>query len=314
MNPLNKKEIGRTGVNVTSLGLGGGGIGGLYTLVPERQAVSTVSKALELGIKYFDTAPLYGSGKSETAIGKAISGKKQSDELTISTKVGYLISDELTSYDFTSRAVQNSFENSLHRLGLKRVDIIFIHDPVDHYRDAITEAYPKLQELKSQGLLSAIGVGMNEWEMEERFAREGNFDCFLLAGRYTLLDQSALNSFLPLCEEKGISVIIGGPFNSGILASDLSEGAKYNYENAPKEILAKARRINEICQKYGVPLKAAALQFVLAHPSVASVLSGARSPEEITENFEMIQFPIPAEVWRTLSEQGLIHSQAPLPK
>ncbi len=213
------QKIGDTGLSVSRIGLGGGGIGGLYTPVSEQQAVDTVLKAFDLGITYLDTAPLYGMGKSEIAIGKAIA-KHKPERLTISTKVGILPSGDSIKYDFGREGILKSFESSLTRLGLDRIDIAFIHYPEDHYDEALANAYTALLELKSQGRIRAIGVGMNQWQMEERFAREGSFDCFLLAGRYTLLDQSAISTFLPLCLEKGISVILGGPFNSGILASD----------------------------------------------------------------------------------------------
>lgn len=312
MNPLERREIGKTGVFVSSLGLGGGGIGGLYTSVSETQAVSTVLKALDLGVSYIDTAPLYGLGKSETAVGKAIEQRKRMS-FVISTKVGILISGNSTVYDFTEEGVMKSFQRSLQRLGLESVDIVFIHDPVNYYTDVVSKAYSCLRDLKSRGLCRAIGVGMNEWEMEQRFAMERDFDCFLLAGRYTLLDQSSLRSFLPLCQKKGIGVIMGGPFNSGILASDLSGDAKYDYASASEDILLRARQINDVCAGYGVPLKAAALQFVLAHPAVTSVLTGARSPEEITENFEMIQYPIPDKMWIALLERDLIDPRSYVP-
>jgi len=308
-----RSEVGKTGVFVSKLGLGGGGIGGLYNPVPQEQAIGTVTHALELGISYLDTAPLYGLGKSEIAVGKALD-RRNSEDFVISTKVGILISDQSTTYDFSGDAIRKSFESSLLRLGLKKVDIVFIHDPVDHYKEALTKAYPVLRELKSRGIIRAIGVGMNEWEMEERFAKEGEFDCFLLAGRYTLLDQTALSSFLLLAQKKGISIILGGPFNSGILASDLSEDTKYNYTAAPQEILNKARRISKVCNSFNVPLKAAALQFPLAHPAITSVLSGARSSEEITENVEMIQYPIPKEMWEELIKLQLIDPRSPIPE
>jgi len=216
-------------------------------------------------------------------------------------------------FDFSRDGVLRSLESSLQRLKLDRVDILLLHDPDTHYDQAMQEAYPTLRELRSQGVVEAIGAGMNQWEMLLRFAKEGDFDCFLLAGRYTLLEQGALPQFLSYCREKGISVIIGGPYNSGILASDLTEGAKYNYRDAPPEVLAKARRIKTICDQHGVPLKAAALQFVLAHPAVAAVIPGARTPQEVEENFRLLQHPIPAALWQDLKREGLLEATAPTP-
>ena len=186
-----------------------------------------------------------------------------------------------------------SIESSLERLGVSSFDILFIHDPDDHYQEAISETYPTLANLRDSGRVRAIGAGMNQWEMELRFAQEGDFDCFLLAGRYTLLDQGALDAFYPYCQENRISVIAGAPFNNGILASDLRQGAIYDSWVAPAPILEKARRIAR-CSRHGVPLKAAALQFILAHPIIASVIPGARTPMEMEENAGMIRRPIPA--------------------
>jgi D-threo-aldose 1-dehydrogenase len=193
------------------------------------------------------------------------------------------------------------------------VDIVFIHSPDNHYPEAITEAYPQLAELRAQGVVKAIGVGITQWQMALRFAQEGDFDCFLLASRYTLLEQTALPVFLPYCEKHNISVIIGGPYNSGILASKLQPSAKYDYHDAPPKILAKARRIKAICDRFNVPLKAAALQFVLAHPTVASVIPGSSYPGHMEENFQMVQHPICRELWDTLRNEGLISPQAPTP-
>jgi D-threo-aldose 1-dehydrogenase len=313
LNPLEKVQIGRTGLEVTKLGLGGGSIGGLYFPVSDSQAQATVREALKLGINYIDTAPLYGLGKSESTIGQALAGVPRST-FVISTKVGRLISgDGSIRFDFTRKGIMNSLDSSLSRLGLNNVDIVYIHDPDNHYETSKTEAYSALSDLKSRGEIKAIGVGMNQWEMELVFAREIKVDCFLLAGRYTLLEQGALPEFLPECESRKISVIVGGPFNSGILASNLDEGAKYEYENASIEILRKARRIDAICRRHNVALKAAALQFILAHPAVASVIPGSRSPEEVRENFEMVKHQIPSELWRDLIQEGLLTPETPVP-
>jgi D-threo-aldose 1-dehydrogenase len=204
-------------------------------------------------------------------------------------------------------------EETLKRLGLDRIDIAFIHDPDDHHEQAINEAFPTLAELRSQGVISAIGAGMNQWEALADFARRGDFDCFLLAGRYTLLDQSGLDELLPLCEEKQISIMLGGPYNSGILASDLGAGTTYFYQETPKEVLDKARQIKTVCDRYQVPLKAAALQFGLAHPAVAATIPGARSPQEVEENIKMSSYPIPTDLWAELKSDGFLPEQAQVP-
>ena len=216
-------------------------------------------------------------------------------------------------FDWSRDGVMRSLEESLQRLGMDRIDIALLHGPQDHYEAAIGEAYPALADLRSQGVITAIGAGMNEWEMPARFAREADFDCFLVAGRYTLLDQSALAEFLPLCQEKGISVILGGPYNSGILASDLSPDATYQYAKAPSEILHRARRIKSVCDLYGVPLNAAALQFGLAHPAVASTIPGVRSSSEVENNARAASHSVPKALWEDLKNQGLLDENAPTP-
>ena len=191
------------------------------------------------------------------------------------------------------RGALRSFQSSLDRLGLDRVDILYIHDPDDHYDRAVADTVPVLLELKAQGRVKAIGAGMNQWQMELAFARQGHFDCFLLAGRYTLLDQTALPEFLPYCVEHGISVVAGGPYNSGILAVGPREGATFNYRAASAEMMDKARRVAAVCERHRVPLRAAALQFILAHPAIASVIPGARSVAEVEENVALVEHPIP---------------------
>ncbi len=326
-NPLSSVEIRTTGVRVTRVGLGGAPLGGLYVDVGVEAAAETVLKAHELGVHYFDTAPLYGSGGSELAYREALR-QLDRDSYTISTKVGRVLkpvdappqSEQFMNlpalepvFDFSRDGVLRSLEDSLERLGLDRIDIALIHDPDDHYEQAIGEAYPALAELRSQGVVGAIGAGMNQWQMLADLAREGDFDCFLLAGRYTLLDRSALAELLPLCVEKDIGIILGGPYNSGILASDLSASATYDYMAAPPEVLSQTRSIKAICDRHDVPLKAAALQFGLAHPAVVSTIPGARSTTEVAENLEMAVFSIPADLWTELREAGLIPREAPTP-
>ena len=324
MNPLDTAEIGSTGVRVTRIGLGGAPLGGNLVLVTDEEAVQIVRRALDLGIRYFDTAPLYGLGKSEGFYGEVLPGLDRAT-FALSTKVGRVL-DPVDSpapgpwvnppslapvFDFSRDGIMRSFEESLERLGLDRIEMLLIHDPEGRYEQAIGEAYPTIADLRSQGMVKAIGAGMNEWQMLARFAQEGDFDCFLLAGRYTMLDQSGLAEFLPLCEEKGISVVLGGPYNGGILASDLSPSSTFNYKIAAPEVLARARALKAVCDRHAVPLKAAALQFGLAHPAVAATIPGPASVEELEENFRMAQYPIPDDLWAELRHEKLISSNAP---
>ena len=328
MDPLELRQIGTTGVSVTRLGLGGAPMGGLFTTAGAQTADATIRRGYELGIRFFDTAPLYGRGKSERFYGQGLGGFDR-DSYTLSSKVGRVLDpnesasgeDDLyvevppydVVFDFSRDGVLRSVEESIERLGLDRLDIALIHDPDDHWEQAIGEAYPALAELRSQGVVGAIGAGMNQWEMEARFAREGDFDCFLLAGRYTLLDHSGLEELLPLCEQKQISVILGGPYNSGVLASDLGPETTYFYQRTPPEVLETARRIKTVCDRYDVPLKAAALQFGLAHPAVAATIPGPRNPTEVEENVALTGFDIPRDLWSELKAEGLITEAAPTP-
>ena len=328
MDPLELRQIGTTGVSVTRLGLGGAPMGGLFTTVGAQTAAATVRRGYELGIRFFDTAPLYGRGKSERFYGQGLGGFDR-DSYTLSSKVGRVLDPNESAsgeddiyvevppydivFDFSRDGVLRSVEESIKRLGLDRLDIALIHDPDEHWEQAIGEAYPTLADLRSQGVVGAIGAGMNQWEMEARFAREGDFDCFLLAGRYTLLDHSGLEELLPLCEQKQISVILGGPYNSGVLASDLGPETTYFYQRTPPEVLEKARRIKTVCDRYDVPLKAAALQFGLAHPVIAATIPGPRSPAEVEENVALTGFDIPADLWSELKAEGLIPEAAPTP-
>lgn len=343
MNPLNKTEIGHSQLRVTKLGFGGAPIGGDRAEVSEEDAISSIRHALELGITYFDTAPLYGHGKSERFYGLSLSQVPR-ESFVLSTKVGRVLNpvsapenmapsgfinpDPFTPvYDYSRDGVMRSLDESLKRLKLDRIDIAMIHDPDEfdsarpggdfrkpvHYNTAINETFPALEALRSDGVIKAIGVAMNQWQALVRFAKDADFDCFLLAGRYTLLDHSALNELLPLCTEKQISVVLGGPYNSGILASDLSPGAQYFYANASQEVLQRARRINTICERHDVPIKAAALQFGLAHPAVAATIPGSRNRSEVEDNFVMAGFQIPNEMWEEIRHEGLIPDDAPTP-
>ena len=329
MNPTDKVRLGRTELAVTRMGMGGAALGGLYEEVSDASARAAVEAALALGISYFDTAPLYGHGLSERRMGEVLRGRTR-NEFVLSTKVGRLLvpapPSEIKSiwfknpapfepvFDFSYDAVMRCVEESLRNLGLDRIDILFIHDPDDHYEQAIRGAYPALQKLRSEGAVTAIGAGMNQPEMPARFAREGDFDCFLLAGRYTLIDHSGLAELLPLCMLKNISIVIGGPYNSGILAGGAISESKFDYKNAPADVLEKVRRVEQVCAHHSVPLKAAALQFPLAHPAVASVIPGARSAAEVEESFRLMTAPIPADFWSELKAEQLLPPEAPVPR
>lgn len=328
MNPLETVRIGKTKLKVTRLGFGCAPLGGLFHDMAETEASATVRHALDLGLNFLDTAPLYGHSKSELRLGRALSDRDKKS-LVIATKVGRLLVPELKQkvesiwfenlpplkpvFDFSYDGVMRSWEESVRRLNLERIDILHIHDPEDHYDEAMKGAYPALARLRSERAISAISVGTNHAEPLVRFAHDGDFDCFLLANRYTLLDQTGLRELLPLCAQKQISVIIGAPYNSGILAMGAQPGAKFEYMNASPEILKKVGAIEKICARYGVPLKAAALQFPLAHPAVASVIPGARSVAEVEENFRMVGLPVPRDFWNELMRSGILPEEGPLP-
>ena len=338
-----KQEIGGQGLEVTQLGMGGAALGNLYAVVDENGAAETIASAYTAGIRYFDTAPLYGNGRSEHRLGSELSRYRR-DEFVISTKVGYSLVPRTAEeppespfvnvppldkeFDFSRDAVLRSFEESLKRLQTDYIDILFIHDPdegisiqpdfddpysVSHFSWAMDQVYPALDELRAQKVVKAVGAAMNQWQMLHDFAVEGDFDCFLLAGRYTLLEQEPARRFLPLCEEKGIRIVIGGPYNSGILATGAVEGAYYNYLPATPEVLDRTRRIQHVCARHNVSLQAAALQFPFGHPSIASVIPGARSAAEIEANVGFFEEAIPDDFWTDLRDQSLVAEEVPLP-
>lgn len=314
MKATDTRQIGRTALRVTRLGLGGVFLA--MDADPD-EADALIDRAAALGVRYFDTAPMYGNGESERRYREPLARLDRS-EFVVSTKVGRRLQEDAGGsepwyFDFSRDGALRSFESSLERLGVDHIDILLVHDPDDHEEQALKEAFPALIELREQGLVTAIGAGMNYWEMELRFARELPLDCFLLAGRYTLLEQGALAEFLPYCEANGISVIAGGPYNSGILASDLGDSASYNYRAAPPEMLERARAINAVCDRHDVPLKAAALQFILAHPALAAVIPGAASVGEVEENVRMVETSIPSALWSELKDAGLLDPSAPTP-
>jgi D-threo-aldose 1-dehydrogenase len=321
-----RTRLGRTPLDVTRLGLGTAPLAGLYEAVAEDQALEVIERAWEAGIRHFDTAPLYGHGLAELRLGKALRGKPR-DEFVLASKVGRLLRADAPPepgqsfrgtppvnpvFDFTYDGVMRSVQESLERLQLERIDILHIHDPDDHYAEALHGAYKALDHLRSEGLIKAVGAGMNQAEMLARFAREGNFDCFLLAGRYTLLDQVALDDLLPISIERGIGIIGAGVYNSGILA-DPKPGAHYNYVAAPDALLERARKIQTVCSRHGVPLKAASIQFPLGHPAVACIVVGCRSAAQLDESIEMFEAVIPPSLWQDLQAEGLLRGDAPTP-
>lgn len=326
-------KVGRNEVPVARLGFGGAAIGGLYTAVADEAAVATVDAAWDTGVRYFDTAPHYGLGLGEQRLGRALAGRPRS-EYTISTKVGRLIESNpdpdaaakrdpdgfdlpatlRRRWDFSRDGVRRSLDDSLRRLGLDRVDLVLLHDPDNHREDAFAQAYPALHELREQGVVDAIGVGMNQWQMLADFVRETDVDVVLLAGRYTLLDQSALDELLPLCAGRGVAVLIGGAFNSGLLATPRPRpGATYDYAAAAPELIARAERIADVCERHGATLPQAALAFPLAHRAVAGILVGARSPEEALANAALVDAPVPDALWADLVAEGLLRADAPTP-
>ena len=314
---------------MTRLGLGCAPLAGMYGDLSEEQATEVVRRALALGLNLIDTAPHYGSGKSERRVGVALQGVPR-DSYVLATKVGRVLEpagDEDRGqdifdnpppfkpvFDFSYDGVMRSFEESLQRLGLDRVDILHIHDPDDHYDQAIAGAYPAIDKLRSEGVISGVSAGMNQWEMLSRFAQAGDFDCFLLAGRYSLLEQDAMDELLPLCLEKNIGIIAGGTYNSGILAKGgVGQEAKYNYGDAPPAVVDKARRLMEVSERHDVDIKAAASQFALAHPAITTIVPGTRRPERVVENFDLLGVDIPAAYWEELKAEELIRSDAPVP-
>ena len=339
MKPDTTRPLGQTGLAVCQMGFGAAPLGNLYAEFSDEEARATVSSAYDAGIRLFDTAPLYGYGLSEHRIGDALRWQPR-DSYVLATKIGRLLRPEDPAridgglfkrtlpfapvYDYSYDGVMRSVEDSLQRLALQRIDILLIHD-VDHWThgDAATVdryfaevmegGYRAMAKLREEGAIAAIGAGVNEWEMCQRFAEAGDFDCFLLAGRYTLLEQESLNSFLPLCVERGISIIIGGPLNTGILATGAVEGAYYNYAPAPPEIMERVAAIEAVCRRHDVPLATAALQFPLHHPAVSTVIPGARTPLEIARNVETFAIDVPAELWAELKAGGLLREDAPTP-
>ena len=292
MTQMIQRPVGKTGLQVSIFGLGAAPLAGLYREVPESQAAETIHTALDAGVTLIDTAPKYGSGLSELRLGQALADVPRR-QFTLATKVGYLVQpDGGLAPDFSRDGVLRSLEASLNRLQLETIDILHIHDPDRHYAEAIGEAYPALDELRRQGVIKAVSVGINRWPMLEDFIRDGDFDCFMLAGRYTLLEQGAL-ALLDRCAERGIGILLAGVYNSGILASGPVSGAKYNYREAPPEIMQKVESLDALCQRHGVSLQAASVQFPLGHPAISSLVIGCSSPDRIGTNLRYLETEIP---------------------
>jgi D-threo-aldose 1-dehydrogenase len=311
--PLPTTPIGRTGITVARLGLGTAPLGNWHTPTSDEQAVAVVRAALAAGMNLVDSAPLYGAGLAERRLGAAIADLPR-ERVVISTKVGRLVQpDGGVIFDFSRDGVLRSHEASLKRLGVDRIDVLLIHDPDDHERQALDEAFPALAELRAQGAIGAIGAGMNQWQMLADFARNADFDCFLLAGRYTLLEQTSLE-FLELCRTRGIGVFLGGVFNSGILATGPRPGAKFQYEDAPPAVLERAGHIEAVCRRHDVPLATAALQFAAAHPAVTALVVGGVTALEVETNRRALTSAIPGQLWDELRAEGLIHPEAPAPQ
>ena len=334
---IEERRLGETQIELTTLGLGGAPLGNFQTPVDEDGALATIDLAYQSGVRYFDVAPQYGHGLAEHRFGHILR-RYSRESYILASKVGRLcIPDANVARDglfrdplpfrlqdiYTRDAILRSIDDSYQRLGIVEIDILYIHNidsalhPPDElealFKQAMNEAFPTLAELRDQGVIKAIGVGNNYTDMCERFARAGDFDCFLLAGRYTLLEQGPLETFFPLCAERGIGIVVGGPYNSGILATGSIPGAYYNYLPATEEVKDRVRVIEKVCAEFKVPLAAAALQFPLAHPIVASVIPGSRTPTELTTNLAAFRQDIPPEFWVKLRDKELIDQRSPLP-
>ncbi|WFE65412.1 aldo/keto reductase [Micromonospora sp. WMMD714] len=314
----------RATVRLTELGFGGAQGGNLYRATTDEEFAAAVDTAWEGGLRYYDTAPHYGLGLSERRIGAALRSRPR-DEYVVSTKVGRLLvpspsdahrrdpegfdvaADHRRVWDFSRDGVLRSLESSLARTGLDRVDVVYLHDPDDHWEQAATEAVPALVELRDQGVVGAIGAGMNQSHLLTRFVRETDVDVVMCAGRYTLLEQGALADLLPTAEERGVGVVVAGVYNSGLLSRDRPPAdATYNYQQAPPELIDRARRIADVCGSYGVTLPQAALAFVRRHPAVVSTVVGLRTAAQVTQNLSRSDADVPAALWPALRAAGLL--------
>jgi D-threo-aldose 1-dehydrogenase len=340
MNPHETRILGKSGVPLSQLGFGGAGIGELFVKVDEATAAATLAAAWDEGIRYFDTAPYYGSGLSEIRTGRALDSKPRGD-FVLSTKVGRWFfppanPDQYQApgwvgglrfahvHDYSYDGIMRAYEQSHMRLGINRIDLLVIHDldfwfhktekKVNAYLDQLfTSGWRALDELRSHGLIRGIGAGINEVGMIPRFLDMFDLDFFLLALRYTLMEHETLKEELPYCQRRDVGIVIGGVFSSGITATGAVPGAKYNYADATPEVMEKVRRIEAVCKAHDVPLAAAALQFPLGHPSVAAVIPGAIHPDHVRKNVANFRHAIPASLWSDLKTEKLIAGDAPTP-
>ncbi|MCP5433311.1 MAG: aldo/keto reductase [Alphaproteobacteria bacterium] len=339
MDEIARRRIGTTDLKVTEVGFGGAALGNLFASVADADAEAALDLAFERGLRLFDTAPFYGFGLSEERMGRVLSTKPR-ESFVLSTKVGRLVralrageamppqfvqtgAAALTvDYDYSRDGVRRSIEASLRRLDLDRIDIALVHDIGEQThgaghepltRMAMQEGLPALNDMKREGLIGAVGIGVNEIAVCERTLREAEVDCFLLAGRYTLLEQTPLDGFFERCREANVSIVAGGPFNSRLLASRSAPGATYNYKPADEAILGRTRLIYDVCASHGVDVGAAALQFVLAHPVVAAVIPGIRTPAEVADTLARYKARLPSALWSDLRAAGLLDARAPTP-
>ena len=323
---MKRNRLGRSAVEVTELGFGGGPLGGLFTPLDDDTAAGALAAAWDCGIRYFDTSPHYGIGQSERRIGSFLRGKPRA-EFTLSTKVGRLLIPQEAAgrmdesfqvpathrrvWDFSRDGVLRSFEDSLARLDTDRIDVLFLHDAEDHFEAALRDGYPALAELRAQHAVGAIGAGMYDTAKLTRLVQETDVDVVMLAGRYTLLNHSAVDDLLPACAARGVSVLAVSVFNSGILATPRpAAGATFDYEPAAPELLRRAHRIADVCEAYGVTLPQAAMAFPLLHPVVAGIVIGMRSAEEAQRNAEAFRAEVPAGLWADLRSEGLLDERA----
>ena len=338
MQPSARMKFGRVDLEVTAFAFGTAPVGNLFIPIEEDVSDSMFQKAWDAGVRYYDTAPYYGHGLSELRTGQSLRWKPR-DDYVLSSKVGRRLVPARRStidfapwtdaapfsieFDYSYDGTMRAFEDSLQRMALESMDICFIHDvdvftrgneQPDVFSTAMDGCWSALSRLRDEKILSAIGVGVNEWQVAHEALKQRDFDCFLLAGRYTLLEQESLDAFLPLCEERGAAVAVGGGFNSGILATGAVAGAKYNYSPAPAEIMAKVGKIEAVCTSYNVPLPAAAMQFVVAHPSIPTFIAGTRTPEQLQSNLDWFSHDIPADLWAELKHAGLLRKDAPVPE
>jgi D-threo-aldose 1-dehydrogenase len=313
-----KVQLAKAGLTITKLSFGTAPLGGLYTSISEADADDVVAAAFEEGINYFDTAPLYGHGRSETRLGRGLSRAKA--PFVLSTKIGEVLNPTVNAntswfadadrglepvFDFSRDGVLRSIDESLERLGVDHIDIVYIHDPDDYVEIALNESYPALHDLRSQGVIKAIGIGMNQSAVPTRFVNETDIDIVLIAGRYTLLDQSAQIDLFPAARRKNVAIVIGGVYNSGVLANP-NPGATYDYQPASDEIISRARAVRDVLSEFDVSLTAAALQVPLRHPAVNAVLTGSRNVNELRANIEDFNRDLSDEIWGALEDRGLV--------